>query len=144
MKKIVFSLVGVFMCATFAFAEWQVAFIDNYTKKGIDQAVIDALKEGGTADGIVKKGITIEGLNHQNLVKALYCARVNGADILAAAELYEIPSLIVTAGYKKSLEECSGVDVDAQAYTPVPTTVSFGGASSPSTGGGTYASPSTL
>ncbi len=119
MKKILLTVTMVALFCTVAFAEWQVDFKDTYTNKGIDQAVIDALKEGAEPDSIVVNGLDLEGLNPQNLVMALYCAGVKGQDIRDAAANHDISELIVTAGYKKSVVECSDVVADSQAYTPV-------------------------
>lgn len=137
MKKIIIGCLLIVSTATVAFAEWKVeVFKENYAKEGIDQAVIDAMKEGALPEQIVETGIQLEGLNPQNLVKALYCAGANGQDITDAAIKYNISELIVAAGYKKSVEECGEQVADSQAYTPVATggRVSFGGASTTTSG----------
>lgn len=148
MKRMVLSILIVAMFSTLVFAEWQVNFEETYFNKGIDQAVIDALKEGAGPDSIVGVGLNIEGLNPQNLVMALYCAGVPGADIRRVTndpdghpELYISPA-IVTAGYKKSVVECGDAVADSQAYTPVAT--GFSGGRSAGSGGSTFASPSTF
>lgn len=119
MKRVVFALLGVAIFSTLAFAEWKVTFEDTYINKGIDQAVIDALKEGANPDGIVEIGVTFENLNPQNLVMALYCAGAKGEDIRLASERHGISEQIVTAGYKKAVVECNDALADSQAYTPV-------------------------
>jgi len=119
MKKIILTLTLVMLFCTVVFAEWKVDFRDTYASKGIDQAVIDALKDGADPDSIVVSGLDLEGLNPQNLVMALYCAGVKGQDIRDAAANHDSSELIVTAGYKKSVVECSDVVADSQAYTPV-------------------------
>jgi len=119
MKKILFTVILVALFCTSAFAEWKVDFKDTYTSQGIDQAVIDALKDGADPDSIVINGLDLEGLNPQNLVMALYCAGVKGQDIRDAAANHDISEMIVTAGYKKSVVECSDMVADSQAYTPV-------------------------
>ena len=132
MKKFIIGCLLIVSTATVAFAEWKVeVFKENYAKEGIDQAVIDAMKEGALPEQIVETGIQLEGLNPQNLVKALYCAGANGQDITNAAIKYNISELIIAAGYKKSVEECGAQVADSQAYTPVTTggRPSFGGAS---------------
>ncbi len=141
MKKLISSTILLMFFATSAFAAWQVKFADTYTKKGIDQAVIEALKEGAKPDDIVDKGLGLEGLNPQNLVMALYCAGVKGQDVRQAAASHDISELIVVAGYKKSLEECAGAVADSQAYTPV--TTGFSSRSSEG-GGSSFASTSTF
>jgi len=143
MKKLIFGSILVVLLSTVAFAEWQVDFEDTYINKGINQAVIDALKDGTNPDSIVQKGLNLEGLNPQNLVMALYCAGAKGQDIRDAASNYDISELIVTAGYKKSIAECGDVVADSQAYTPVATGFS-GGRSAGSRGGSFFASPSTF
>ena len=118
MKKGILGCLLVLLCATIALAEWQVEFKEKYAKEGIDQAVIDAMKEGALPIEIVETGLQLEGLNPQNLVKALYCAGANGQDITDAAKKYEISELVLAAGYKKSVEECGEIVADSQAYTP--------------------------
>jgi hypothetical protein len=142
MKRLFAGGLFVLVFATFVFAEWQVNFEDTYMKKGIDQAVIDALKEGVKPDDIVDKGLDLEGLNPQNLVMALYCAGVKGQDVREAAASHNISELIVAAGYKKSLEECAGAVADSQAYTPV--SAGFSGGLSAGSGSASFASPSTF
>ncbi len=142
MKKILFAVTLVALFSTVVFAEWQVDFKDTYVDKGIDQAVIDALKEGVDPDSIVINGLDLEGLNPQNLVMALYCAGVKGQDIRDAAENHNISEIIVTAGYKKSVVECSDMVADSQAYTPVARGFSAG--KSVGTGGQTFASVSSF
>ncbi len=142
MKKILFAVTLVALFSTVVFAEWQVDFKDTYVDKGIDQAVIDALKEGVDPDSIVINGLDLEGLNPQNLVMALYCAGVKGQDIRDAAENHNISEIIVTAGYKKSVVECSDMVADSQAYTPVAR--GFSGGKRTSTQSRTFASPNTL
>lgn len=126
MKRIIFMATLFALLSSVAFAEWQVEFKDTYFDKGIDQAVVDALKEGAEPDSIVMNGLELEGLNPQNLVMALYCAGVKGQDIKVAADNHQISEIIVTAGYKKSIVECSDVIADSQAYIPVATGFSRG------------------
>lgn len=145
MKKQIIGCLLVLSVATVALAEWKVeAFKEDYTKQGIDQAVIAAMKEGALPEQIVETGLQLEGLNPQNLVKALYCAGANGQDITKASLKYEISELVIAAGYKKSVEECGKQVADSQAYTPVAAgRTSFGG--SPTTGSSSSsASPSSF
>jgi hypothetical protein len=143
MKKIFLTTLLVITTSTVALAEWLVDFKDSYSKVGIDQAVVEAMKEGATPDAIVQNGLKLEGLNPQNLIKALYCAGAKGDDIKAAAQQYEISELILVAGYKKSVEECADQVVDSQAYTPVAGP-SFAGVPAPGDQGASFASPSTF
>ncbi len=142
MKKILFTIILTILFSTNVFAEWKVNFEDNYLNDGIDQAVVEALKEGAEPVAIVVKGLDIEGLNPQNLVIALYCAGVKGADIRDASLVNGISEEILTIGYKKSIVECGDAVADSQAYTPVAT--GFSGGRSPGSGGRTFASASTF
>jgi hypothetical protein len=144
MKKIAIAFLLVLMSFSIAVAAWLVDFQKMYAKEGIDKAVVLAMKDGVKPDLIVENSQPFleEGLNPENLVKALYCAGAKGQDIRAAAKKWNISEIIVAAGYKKSIAECTGVIADSQAYTPVATGPSF---VTPSTGqSGTYrvASPS--
>jgi len=118
MKKIVIACFLLLFSASIACAEWLVDFRDTYVSEGIDKAVENALKDGKTPDLIVENGLDLEGLNPQNLIKALYCAGANGQDIRDAAEKYDISETILAAGYKKSVAECADQVADSQAYTP--------------------------
>lgn len=116
---------------------------ESYNKIGIDNLVVELLKEGISPDTIVKDCIEIEGLNPQNLVKALYCAGVTGEDVRKASEKYGISEPMIVAGYKKSIDECGDRVEDSQAYTPVSTGPSFAGPSAGRSGSSVvYASPS--
>lgn len=139
MKKLLLSVLLVVATAVVALAEWQVTFEESYANKGIDQAVIDALREGADPDSIVERGLVLEGLNPQNLVMALYCAGVKGKEIREAAANHDISEMIVTAGYKKSIVECGDAVADSQAYTPIST-----GFRSDGTTGKSNASPESL
>ena len=119
MKRIILSALLVVATVSVAFAEWLVDFKENYSKVGIDKAVVEAMKEGASPDAILQNGLAFEGLNPQNLIKALYCAGAKGDEVKAAAEQYEVSEVVLVAGYKKATEECSDQVVDSQAYTPV-------------------------
>ncbi|MCK5016104.1 MAG: hypothetical protein KAS32_03450 [Candidatus Peribacteraceae bacterium] len=124
------------------FAGWQTTFDYNYKTKSIGHAVIVALYDGITPIQIVDRGLTFEGLNPQNLIMALYCSGVKGSDVREASIQGGISTHILLAGYKKSIVECSDTLADSQAYTPTPT--GFSGGRSPSSGGSSFASPSTF
>ncbi|MBU1564282.1 MAG: hypothetical protein KJ630_01475 [Proteobacteria bacterium] len=142
MKRLLIACVMVLFSVSIASAEWIVDFRDTYSAEGIDKAVENALKDGKNPEIIVEIGLEIEGLNPQNLVRALYCAGASGQDIRAAAEKWQIAEPIIAAGYKKSIDECGDRVADSQAYTPVGTGPSF---ATPRGGrNGSYASESTF
>jgi len=118
MKRIVAACLFVLFSVSIVCAEWLVDFRDTYVAEGIDKAVENALKDGQSPDLIVENGLDLEGLNPQNLIKALYCAGVNGQDIREASEKWDISEVVVTAGFKKSKVECGDQVADTQAYTP--------------------------
>ncbi|MDR3629220.1 MAG: hypothetical protein P4L42_02660 [Desulfocapsaceae bacterium] len=141
MKKIAIACILVVASVSVALADWLGEFRDIYVTGGIDKAVEQAMKGGANPELIVENGLQLEGLNPQNLIKALYCAGAKGQDIRAAAEKADISELIVAAGYKKSIAECGDRFADAQAYTPVPEDIAF---SAPPTVPTTAVSPSTF
>ena len=118
MKRILAALLIVGLASSIAWADWLTNFNDTYKNKNIDAAVEDALKEGITPDVIVEKGMTLPGINPQNIVKALYCAGIGGQDVYEAAAKSNISEQVVTAGFKQSVEECGDKVVDSQPYTP--------------------------
>lgn len=118
MKRLATACMVVLLGATLVCAEWLVDFRDTYVSEGIDKAVENALKVGTTPDLIVQNGLELEGLNPQNLIRALYCAGASGQDIREASERYGVSETVLAAGYKKAVAECSDQVADAQAYTP--------------------------
>jgi hypothetical protein len=118
MKRILGALLIVGLASSIAWADWLADFNETYKNKNIDAAVEDALKEGITPEVIVEKSLAFPDINPQNIVKALYCAGVGGQYVYEAAEKFDISELIVTAGFKKSVEECGDKVVDTQPYTP--------------------------
>ena len=125
MKRLATACLLLLFSASIACAEWLVDFRDTYVSEGIDKAVENALKDGTTPDLIVENGLDLEGLNPQNLIKALYCAGARGQDIREAAEKYNISEAIIAAGFKKSVAECADQVADSQAYTPANRGPSF-------------------
>lgn len=125
MRKIATVCMLMLFSASLACAEWLVDFKDTYVSEGIDKAVENALKAGTTPDLIVENGLGLEGLNPQNLIKALFCAGAKGQDIRDAAEKYDISETVLAAGFKKSVAECGDRVADSQAYTPVDRGPSF-------------------
>ena len=140
MKRVATVCMMVLFSASIACAEWLVDFRDTYVSEGIDKAVENALKDGKGPVLIVEKGLELEGLNPQNLIKALYCAGANGQDIREAAEKYGISETILAAGFKKSVAECADQVADTQAYTPADSGSSF--TTPKRVRNGWYASPS--
>jgi len=118
MKRIITALIILGLSASVANADWLGNFMENYKNSNIDQAVEKAVEEGVAPDDIVKNGLTIKTLSPPDLVKALYCAGVSGQDVYSAAENNNVSELIVTAGFKKSTEECGESVTDTQPYTP--------------------------
>ena len=106
------------MCtAVVAFAEWIVDFRDIYLEQGIDQAVIEALKQGAKPDEIMKNGLELDGINPQNLIKAMYCAGIRGRTILRLRVMHgKCRDMIIVAGYKKSVEECGDQVIDTPGH----------------------------
>ncbi len=142
MRKFGAACLLVLLWGSVAFAEWLVDFRDMYLSEGIDKAVENALKVGVTPDLIVENGLELQGLNPQNLIRALYCAGAEGQDIRDAAEKYGISETILAAGFKKAVAECGDQVADTQAYTPADRGPSF---ITPQRGrNGQFASPSTL
>ncbi len=125
MRKIAIALAFLLVTSSAAFAEWLVDFKNTYLNEGIDKAVEVAMGEGAAPNVIVENGLQFEGLNPSNLIKALYCAGAQGQDIVEAAAEYNISELMVAAGYRKSVAECSDRVADAQPFTPVGTGTSF-------------------
>ncbi len=125
MKKIILACLIVLMSSSFALADWVDVFKTNYQERGIDQAVIDAMKEGATPALILDEGLKLSGLNPIKLVQALYCAGAKGPEVEQASRAAGLSELAISTGYEKSVAECADVVADTQAYTPVAFTPSF-------------------
>jgi len=125
MKKILLACLIVLMSSSFALADWVDIFKTNYQERGIDQAVIDAMKEGATPALILDEGLRLEGLNPIKLVQALYCAGAKGPEVEQASRAAGLSELAISTGYEKSVAECGDVVADTQAYTPVASTPTF-------------------
>ncbi len=119
MKILTTSILLVLLSFSVALADWQETFKTDYESIGIDQAVINAMKEGSSPEQILQAGLELEGLNPQNLLKALYCAGANGNDIKEAAMAADISELLISIAYEKSIVECYDQLADTQAYTPI-------------------------
>ena len=125
MKKIILACLIVLMSSSFALADWVDVFKTNYQERGIDQAVVDAMKVGATPALILNEGLRLEGLNPIKLVQALYCAGAKGPEVEKASRAAGLSELAISTGYEKSVAECGAAVADTQAYTPVVTTPSF-------------------
>jgi hypothetical protein len=140
MKNISFVLFLCIFWAATACAEdtdWKGLFDSTYQDTGIQVAVEKVLKEGVTPENIIHQGLTIEGLLAQDIVKALYCAGVEGEDIELACQVIGIPELIVVTAYEKATEECFDPVNPTKSVTPAFIGAHTSGGSS----GGSYASP---
>ena len=131
MKHIVISAFLSILLATPAFADWIEDFNVNLDTQGIEVAVAKALEEGKTPTEIVDRATQIEGLNPQNVLKALYCEGAAGDDIKIAADSAGISDLILLAAFDKSVVECGDQVADSQAYTPVAQGPRFAGIPAP-------------
>lgn len=119
MKKVMVALLALGLSATVCFAKpsWMDLFMNEFTIKGIDNAVQVALENGATPDEIVKKSLTLveqtqtsqDPLLKQNIAKALYCAGLEGLAVQDVLEINNFTIEEVTSGYQKSVEECGEV-----------------------------------
>lgn len=119
MKHIIISTFLSILLVSPALADWIEDFNVNLDTQGIEVAVAKALEEGKTPTEIVDRATQIEGLNPQNVLKALYCEGAAGDDIKIAADTAGISELILLAAFDKSVAECGDAVADSQAYTPV-------------------------
>ena len=119
MKHIIISTFLSILLVSPAFADWIEDFSVNLDTQGIEVAVAKALEEGKTPTEIVDRATQIDGLNPQNVLKALYCEGAAGDDIKIAADTAGISELILLAAFDKSVAECGNAVADSQAYTPV-------------------------
>jgi hypothetical protein len=131
MKHIIISTFLSVLLVSPAFADWIEDFDVNLDTQGIEVAVAKALEEGKTPTEIVDRATQIEGLNPQNVLKALYCEGAAGDDIKIAADTAGISELILLAAFDKSVAECGDAVADSQAYTPVAQGPRFAGLPSP-------------
>ncbi len=143
MKRLIILICSSLLLVSTAYADWIEDFDVNLENQGIEVAVDKALEIGKTPTDIVNRAIEIEGLNPQNVLKALYCAGAAGDDIKVAADQAGISELILLAAFDKSVAECGDAVADSQAYTPVAQGVRFAGIPAPATNVRT-ASPSTF
>lgn len=145
MKRLVTVLLVLGITSTVAFANSLENFKNDVEKQGLELTVDNAVKAGAAVEEIVEKGLAVTEINPQNLVKALYCAGVQGTEIKAAAGEFNISEMIVEAGFQKSVAECGDTVADAQPFTPANAQgPSFSGRRANGGGNGNtvYASPS--
>lgn len=119
MRHIIISTFLSILLVSPVFADWIEDFSVNLDTQGIEVAVAKALEEGKTPTEIVDRATQIEGLNPQNVLKALYCEGAAGDDIKIAADTAGISELILLAAFDKSVAECGDAVADSQAYTPI-------------------------
>ena len=112
--------------------EFRVEFQELYVDEGIEPAVSEGVRLGMAAYIIMEAGLGIPDLNPQDLVKAMYCAGITGADIRGAAEKLGVTDQLVVSGFSKSIGECEAWLVGGFIGLPVPS------------GGGVFASTSTF
>ncbi len=106
MKGFFFTVLLCVFIATPVFASWQTDFPATYQDQGLEQAVADALAEGGSPEEILAEAQKIDGLATQTVILAFYCAAVNGNDIKNAAAAVGISENQLNEIYKTSLNEC--------------------------------------
>ena len=151
-NKFIGALLLMICTASLAMAEWLDDFQATYYADGIDDAVTAALEVGKNPSEIIDAGLGLEGLSSVELIRALYCAGIEGSEINQAVVSLKIASLDLVTGYKKSVNECFGRIVDSESYDP-SAPVSFtrgeepiipdgGNGGSGGGGGGRPASPS--
>ncbi|WP_136805361.1 hypothetical protein [Desulfosediminicola flagellatus] len=117
MKRIVTLLVVIGLTAGVAFAATLEKFEEDVKAKGIEATVDEAVKAEIPTAEIMDTGLNLEGLNPQNLIKALYCAGIKGEEVRSVAAEYNVSEMIVEAGYEKSVAECLDKLEDPQPYT---------------------------
>jgi len=96
----------LFAAFSVALADWSRVFNDRYADKGLDDAVVYALSEGYSPDQIMKTALPIEGLAHDELIKALFCALAPLDVVYEGAKANGIADEKVTRGYDLALAEC--------------------------------------
>lgn len=132
-KKILATILLVLLTASSALADVLEDFRQTYISAGIDKAVTGSLKQGVGPVAIVEFGLYMEGMEFEDLIRAMYCAGIKGKDIKSAAILFQIPDTVVTAGYKRSVNECLGRIVNNDSYGETAP-VSFDGPPDPDAG----------
>lgn len=134
MKVLLISLATFLFTCSPAFADWTQLFLSTYTEKGIDRAVVTALENDITPAQIMGYGLTIEGLEKPELIKALFCAPVQPNMIYDAAETNRLGEETVAKGYQLALAQCAeameeqlNVGTDPASQFPAERTEGEGG-----------------
>ena len=117
-KTLVYTLLLVLGTVCLAMAEWQDDFEATYYADGIDDAVQAALEVGKNPTEILEAGSVLEGLSPVELIRAMYCAGIEGSEINQAVESSQITAADLVTGYKKSVNECFSRIVDSESYDP--------------------------
>jgi len=107
MKVLLLLTATLLLTCSSAFADWTQLFLDAYTEKGIDTAVVTVLKNDITPNQIMDYGLTIEGLEQPELIKALFCAMVQPNTIYEAAADHQLTEATVAKGYQLALAQCA-------------------------------------
>lgn len=141
MKKSILALALLFAVCSAALAGWTDVFRDMVREKSLDEAVVYALSEGNSPEIIIRTALSVDGLEEDKLIKALFCALAPLMDVYDGAAANGIADEKVTAGYDLALEECpDAMEEKLDAAPPLNRTLSPGG----SAGGTNSASPSTF
>ena len=101
-----FGIILVLTC-TYALADWENEFTNNYNNKGIDTAVAEALEEGIAPVQIIRQGLIIKGLPTPELIKALFCSLVLPTIIYESASANSVKDSAVEKGYQLALAQCA-------------------------------------
>ena len=118
MKKLLVSIIIVALWVSVAHADWAADFIASYETAGLELAVDKALQQGITPELIIATALSIDGVNPQTIIEALFLAGVDSEEITDAATKNKISSLVITAG----LQQANGDLVAAtQIYSPTGT-----------------------
>lgn len=134
MKTIFLTVVLSLLLGSTALADWAEDFTATAAKSGTDLAVVEALKVGVSPVDIVKLTQQAEGFAPAAVMKALYCADLNGSLVQSVASEAGVSSSDVAAGYKQSVGQCgpaAGLNADPFSQTR---NVATGG--TPVSGGG--------
>lgn len=120
MKVHVFILTFLLLGSTLSMAEdWQQAFRETYSNKGVDEAVVGALSSGISPEQILETGLPIAGLKPAELIKALFCALVPPAYIYEAATAENVKDETVLEGYELALAQCAEAMEEKKNSAPV-------------------------
>lgn len=71
MKKLIFALLAVLLTSSIALADWKDPFLSDYTNKGLNTAVTNALALGISPKAIIETAMAIEGVDGAVLATAM-------------------------------------------------------------------------